>query len=69
VEEMAREMGDRFRRHPAFQLTHAEPWLSENPFPIPTEREIATLNKNKPIYRQMFQKIDPYTVIKDSLFE
>lgn len=56
VETIAREMGDRFRENTAFELTHRESWLETNPFPVPTEREIATFNKNQPVYRLLFRK-------------
>jgi tRNA (guanine-N7-)-methyltransferase len=56
VEAVALEMGDRFRENPAFQLAHLDPWLEANPFLVPTEREIATQNKNMPVYRLLFTR-------------
>ncbi len=57
VEEVAKEMGDRFLSHPCFEKQHSDIWLAENPFPIATEREIATLNKGQPVYRLLFKSI------------
>ncbi|MBW4622549.1 MAG: tRNA (guanosine(46)-N7)-methyltransferase TrmB [Cyanosarcina radialis HA8281-LM2] len=57
VEEVAIEMRDRFLSHPAFQLTHFD-WLATNPLPVPTEREIATLAHQEPVYRALFQRIN-----------
>lgn len=59
VESVAQEMGDRFRENAAFQLAHHEPWLAANPFPVPTEREIATHNKKMPVYRLLFTRSTP----------
>jgi tRNA (guanine-N7-)-methyltransferase len=56
VEAVAIEMRDRFSEHPAFQKSSPE-WLTENPLPVPTEREIATFNKGEPVYRVLFQKM------------
>jgi tRNA (guanine-N7-)-methyltransferase len=53
VEEVAIEMRDRFLEYPAFQLT-SPTWLPTNPFPVPTEREIATLKRDLPVYRCVF---------------
>ncbi|MCU0536896.1 MAG: tRNA (guanosine(46)-N7)-methyltransferase TrmB [Hydrococcus sp. Prado102] len=55
VESVAIEMRSRIQAHPNFQQ-HSHTWLETNPFPIPTEREIATLAHNKPVYRALFQK-------------
>lgn len=52
---VVQEMGDRFQAHPAFVPTHSG-WLTENPFPVPTEREIATHRKGQPVYRQLLQR-------------
>ena len=59
VEAVALAMGDRFQENAAFALAHTEPWLATNPFPVPTEREIATQNKNLPVYRLLFKRIAP----------
>lgn len=53
VEQVAREMCDRFSAHIQFERTSDE-WLTENILPISSEREIATLAKNKPVYRALF---------------
>jgi tRNA (guanine-N7-)-methyltransferase len=55
VLEIATEIGDRFNENPHFQRNHNQLWLENNPFPIATEREIATLNKNEPVYRALYQ--------------
>ncbi|OKH35515.1 tRNA (guanosine(46)-N7)-methyltransferase TrmB [[Phormidium ambiguum] IAM M-71] len=57
VQAVAIEMRDRFLEHPAFQKQGTTEWLTENPLPVPTEREIATFNKGEPVYRVLFQKI------------
>jgi tRNA (guanine-N7-)-methyltransferase len=57
IEYVAKEMCDRFSENPAFQK-QGEHWLTENPLPIPTEREIATQNKGEPVYRAIFMKIN-----------
>jgi len=57
VEAVAVEMRDRFAAAPVFQLNHAEPWLAVNPLPVPTEREVATLAKGKPVYRCQFVRV------------
>ncbi|NJN87714.1 MAG: tRNA (guanosine(46)-N7)-methyltransferase TrmB [Leptolyngbyaceae cyanobacterium SL_7_1] len=53
VEQVAIEMVDRFAAHSAFGQWGAEPWLAANPLPIPTEREISTLQKGEPVYRAL----------------
>lgn len=57
VESIAREMRDRFQQNPSFQCQHEESWLANNPLPVATEREIATLAQNKPVYRALFKKV------------
>ena len=59
IEFVAREMCDRFHENPAFCRKGEQEWLTENPLPIQTEREIYTLEKDKPVYRALFKKIDP----------
>jgi tRNA (guanine-N7-)-methyltransferase len=56
VESVAIEMRHRIQAHSYFQPQHTQTWLDINPFPIPTEREIATIAHNKPVYRALFQK-------------
>lgn len=56
VEEVAVEMVDLFLSHPHFQPLCPEIWLTENPLPVMTEREIATLNKGEPVYRTLIVK-------------
>lgn len=55
VESVAEEMCDRFSEHPAFTRSSPE-WLPVNPLPIPTERELSTLDKGDPVYRTVFIK-------------
>ncbi|PSF37468.1 tRNA (guanosine(46)-N7)-methyltransferase TrmB [Aphanothece hegewaldii CCALA 016] len=52
VEAIELEMIKHFCNHPAFTKQH----LDNNPFPVLTEREIATYNKNQPVYRSLFKK-------------
>ena len=51
VETVAQEMRDRFLDNPYFQQVHKTTWLADNPFPVPTEREIATQSRQEPVYR------------------
>ncbi|ALF52777.1 tRNA (guanine-N7)-methyltransferase [Nostoc piscinale CENA21] len=53
---IAVEMCDRFAENSAFTKVGTDEWLSENPLPVPTEREIATQNKGEPVYRALFVK-------------
>jgi tRNA (guanine-N7-)-methyltransferase len=57
VEEVAVEMRDRFDEHPAFSR-HSEPWLADNPLPVPTERELLVLSFHDPVYRVLYQRCD-----------
>jgi tRNA (guanine-N7-)-methyltransferase len=53
VLKVAEEMRDRFSEHPAF-TPQSPNWLPENPLPVPTERELATLRYNDPVYRMVY---------------
>lgn len=53
VEFLAEEMFDLFRANERFQ----EIKISENPFPVKTEREKAVEDKDLPVYRTVFEKI------------
>lgn len=58
VLEIALEMKERIRDHSAFiQRPDSNPWLARNPFQVSTEREIQTLNQNKPVYRCWFDHL------------
>jgi tRNA (guanine-N7-)-methyltransferase len=54
VEEVAREMCDRFSENSAFHRTQKD-WLANNPLSLPTEREQSTLERNEPVYRALFR--------------
>lgn len=54
VEAVATEMTQLFAAHPRFTPTHSATWLSENPLPVPTERELATYAKGGEVYRSQF---------------
>jgi len=56
VESVATEMRDRFAENAYFKQSHPETWLAENPFTVPTEREIACFKLNRPVYRVLFDK-------------
>lgn len=56
LEWVAQEMCDRFSEHPAFTRTQSD-WLEPNPLGIPTEREVATLNKGLPVHRAIWMKL------------
>jgi tRNA (guanine-N7-)-methyltransferase len=55
VEEVEVDMCDRFQAHPGFDRTDSN-WLEANPLPVPTERELFTLEKGEPVYRAVFIK-------------
>ncbi|MGA1474953.1 MAG: tRNA (guanosine(46)-N7)-methyltransferase TrmB [Prochlorothrix sp.] len=55
VEAVAVAMVECFQAHPAF-MPEGETWLPQNPLPVPTEREIATLKRGEPVYRQLFTR-------------
>ena len=56
IEEVEVEMCDRFSSDPSFKRTNSGEWLAENPLPVATEREIATLKRGEPVYRALFHK-------------
>jgi len=56
VWEVAEEMQSHFAVHPDFQPIASSSWLAENPFPVASDRERATLDRGKPIYRAGFQR-------------
>lgn len=56
IKEVAEEMRDRFASHPLLIQQHSGTWLSNNPLPVPTERELFVLQDNLPVYRVLFQK-------------
>jgi tRNA (guanine-N7-)-methyltransferase len=56
IEEVESEMCDRFSSDPSFKRTNNGEWLAENPLPVATEREIATLKRGEPVYRAVFHK-------------
>jgi tRNA (guanine-N7-)-methyltransferase len=53
VLELAVDMRDRVHQHPAF-VSQQSDWLSTNPMPIPTEREVGRLENGEPVYRALF---------------
>ena len=55
LEWVAQEMCDRLAENPAFNRTQTA-WIEPNPFGIPTEREVATLSKGKPVYRAIYAR-------------
>jgi len=55
IAEVAIDMRDRFYEHAAFRPT-SEDWLPTNPMPIPTERELSTLERSEPVYRALFMR-------------
>ena len=57
IEEVAREMRDRFASHPQLIQQHST-WLDTNPLPVQTERELYVLEQNLPVYRALFEKIE-----------
>ncbi|MBE9170301.1 tRNA (guanosine(46)-N7)-methyltransferase TrmB [Pleurocapsales cyanobacterium LEGE 06147] len=57
IEEVAKEMRDRFNEHSSFRQQHRETWLAINPLPVPTERELYVISHDEPVYRALFKKI------------
>jgi len=55
IAEVAIDMRDRFNEHAAFRAA-SQDWLPSNPMPIPTEREISTLERDEPVYRALFMR-------------
>lgn len=58
IQEVAEEMCELFLANSHFHPLKSEIWLRDNPLPIMTEREIATINKGEPVYRRMLVKKD-----------
>ncbi|GAB4526471.1 MAG: tRNA (guanosine(46)-N7)-methyltransferase TrmB [Pleurocapsa sp.] len=56
IEEVALEMRDRFTDNSLLIQQHDTTWLSTNPFPVATERELYVLADNLPVYRVLFKK-------------
>lgn len=56
VEVVAVEMCSRFASNPAFKRV-GDLWLTENPLPVPTEREKSVLSQGEPVYRASFVKV------------
>lgn len=55
VKDLAEQMRDCFSNHPALHSLQKD-WLTDNPFPIFSEREKSSLDRNQPVYRTLFQK-------------
>lgn len=60
VEEVAKEMCDHFLVHNSFYGSYND-WLHKNILPVLSEREKATLGKNKSVYRALFIKSEETT--------
>jgi tRNA (guanine-N7-)-methyltransferase len=56
LEWVAQEMCDRFSENPAFSRTQLD-WLEPNPLGVPTEREVATLNRGLPVHRAIYRRV------------
>lgn len=52
---ISEEMASQFEANPAF-VREQPLWLPYNPLPVATEREVASLAQNKPVYRTLFHK-------------
>ncbi len=57
IEAVAREMHNFVVANVHFQRQHTAMWLADNPFPVPTEREMATLAQGYPVYRSLFRRV------------
>jgi len=55
VLEVEEDMCDRFSANPNFQRSSPD-WLTENPMPVPTERETVTQEKGEPVYRALYHR-------------
>ena len=56
LEWVAQEMCDRFSENSAFSRTQLD-WLELNPLGVPTEREVATLNRGLPVHRAIYRRV------------
>lgn len=56
VAETAADICGKFEQNSYFRRAHAELWLSENPFPIKTEREAVVETQGLPVFRAMFER-------------
>lgn len=56
VKIVIEEMCDRFLAHSYFGEKYRATWLEENPLPVPTERELATLAKGESVYRILLRR-------------
>jgi tRNA (guanine-N7-)-methyltransferase len=54
VKDVAREINGFFAASPEFTRSKEE--ITENPFPIKTEREVSVEDKGLPVYRTIFEK-------------
>ena len=57
IDFVAVEMRDRFAENPAFVQQGSSEWLAENPFPVPTERELYVMSRGEPVYRVVFERV------------
>ncbi|MEL6927316.1 MAG: tRNA (guanosine(46)-N7)-methyltransferase TrmB [Cyanobacteria bacterium J06600_6] len=57
IKEVAVEMRDRFAADLRLVQQHQLEWLTANPLPVATEREVYVLNQNLPVYRVLLQKL------------
>ena len=57
IEEVAKQMRDRFASEANLTRQHESIWLETNPMQIPTERELHVLNQDLPVYRALFTKV------------
>jgi len=55
IKEVAGEMRDRFAADSRLVRQHEAEWLSTNPFPVATERELYVLKQDLPVYRVLFE--------------
>lgn len=56
VAVVAEDMRERWAENNRFRAVHNSPWLEANPLEIPTEREIACFNLQRPVYRCLFTR-------------
>ena len=55
IKEVAQEICDRLTENIAFQpISTDSEWMSKNPLPVATEREIHVLSQQLPVYRALF---------------
>jgi len=59
IQEVLDDMRERFREFPQYytdQIDNVQEYMEENPFGVPTEREVSVLKQGLPVYRTIFTR-------------